>query len=75
MDRPTFHAPLKPYHAAWLAGEITALESLEAEYLAEIAHHTAILRAPCPPICRAYHRRARARYYGRLRDLRKRRIH
>lgn len=75
MDRSTFHAPLKPYHVSWLAGEITALECAEAEYLAEIAHHTAILCAPCPPICRAYHRRARARIYGKLRDLRKRRMH
>lgn len=75
MERPHFPAPMKPHHASWMAGEITALECKAAEYREEIAYHTAVLRAPCPPMCRAYHRRERARFYGKLRDLRKRRIH
>lgn len=75
MDRPTFHAPLKPYHAAWLAGEITAIESSEAEYLEEIAYYTALLHRRCPPMAKASYRRRRALFYGKLRDLRKRRIH
>lgn len=80
MQHPQFHAPqpvhqVSAYARAWLAGEITALESLAHEYRAEISHHTAMLRGPCPPMARAYHRRERARYYGKLRDLRKRSIH
>lgn len=75
MERPQFHDAMKPYHAAWLAGEINALECAAAEYRDEIAYHSAVLRAPCPPMCRAYHRRERARFYGKLRDLRKRSIH
>lgn len=80
MQHPQFHDP-QPVHEisahsrAWLAGEISGLQCLAIEYRAEIAHHTAMLRGNCPPMAQAYHRRERARYYGKLRDLRKRSVH
>lgn len=74
MNRPQFHHPLRPFTAAWLAGEITALQSLEMQYRAEIQRHTAILRDCWTPGNIGFHRRERAKAYGKLRALRKRRM-
>ena len=72
MERPQFIHPIRPFVAAWLAGEITAGQSLVMQYRDEIAHHSAVLRDGCPPICRDYHRRERVRSYLNLRGMRRR---
>lgn len=74
MNRPQFHHPLRPFVAAWMAGEITALKSLELQYRDEIKRHTEVLRACWTPGNIGYHRRERAKAYGKLRALRKRRM-
>ncbi|WP_103171558.1 hypothetical protein [Paracoccus sp. SY] len=73
MERPQFNAPLSAHHVAWMNGEISAYDSLRAEYTQELEYHRFHLagcRSRRLPITTKMHQRGMVDHYLRLRRLR-----
>ena len=62
-------AALSPHNAAWLAGEISALQSLAWQYADDIRHHR-LHALTSRPISAEYHRRQMIAAYLKLREVR-----
>jgi hypothetical protein len=74
MEQPRFNHPLPAHTAAWLAGEITALESLKISATIEIdrnRRHYLECKAKGLRIMAGHHRAAMIRQYLKLRSVRR----